>query len=107
MTERERLNILVLSLDPGADTTMMDEELINDLELISNVFRAKTINAALNVLTNIPLWAIIITDLTLFESKPEHEEVRDLVKSYTRNGGHTILALRDSANVVWFMLTVP
>ncbi|KAK9851278.1 hypothetical protein MYU51_011035 [Penicillium brevicompactum] len=100
MAEPDKPNILILSLATRGDEKNIYEDLIDDLHGVSNVMRGKTINATLNILHNIPLRAIIVTDKVLADLSPEYEEVLDLIKSYIEYGGLAIFCFMFSNPIV-------
>lgn len=93
MASSQKPNILLLSLAYQDFFDKTYGPLVNALLLVSNVKRAKTKTAALEVFLSTPLKARIITDEALCHLSPKNQEVFDLVKSYIVNGGLVIVGL--------------
>ncbi|PYH75798.1 hypothetical protein BO82DRAFT_359734 [Aspergillus uvarum CBS 121591] len=93
MALAERPRILLLSL---AYRDFLDEvysTLFNRLAEVANIKRAKTANAALQIIAETTFKAVIITDEGLTETNQEIREVLIKIKAYVENGGIAIVGL--------------
>ncbi|KAI2867953.1 hypothetical protein CBS11852_11409 [Aspergillus niger] len=93
MASAERPRILLLSL---AYRDFLDEvycTLFSRLSELANIKRAKTANAALQIIGETTFKAIIITDEGLAESNQENQEVLVKIKAYVEKGGIAIVGL--------------
>lgn len=99
MAPLQKPNILLISLQDPLD--LLHAPLVDALLQVSNVKRAETETAAVEVIVNTSLRAIIITDESLTEPTDENEELFLAVKSYLEGGGLVILGLYFPGNVDW------
>ncbi|KAL2801875.1 hypothetical protein BJX63DRAFT_416391 [Aspergillus granulosus] len=93
MASTERPQILLLSLEYRDFLDESYSALFNRLLEVAHIKRAKTTSAALQAIADTTFKAIFITDEGLANSNKQNREVLAKIKSYTENGGLTIVGL--------------
>ncbi|KAJ5318843.1 uncharacterized protein N7506_011547 [Penicillium brevicompactum] len=87
----QKRTVLLLSLAYEDYFDDVHGQLVDAFLSVANVKHAKTPKAALTVLENTPLTAIITTDEGLAMPDPKNQEVFALVKSFIEHGGLVIV----------------